>query len=222
MLQQFYNSFSTWELETILEYCSKAQITPDKPPDAGGRTLAGVPPSIFLLMISNLAHLREPQIMSIIRSYVPDRAITSWPLDSPPVGLFLLLVDEKIDVRTWASQQISLYKIKPLPDENFLSVHSQVIEAATSAITSLSRSQTLEPWSQGFAFPNDPVVLWAGYCTMLRFVPVKLLQPSTSLKLNLRKIVVAHLSDTGSRKYLYYCLTTCHDLTELDSVAICV
>ena len=157
---------------------------------------------MFLLMISNLAHLRDPRTMPIIRSYIPDRTITSWPLDSPPPGLFLLLVDEKPEVRNWASAQIALYKTKPAPDESFMSAHSQVVEAVTDAITSLSRSQTLEPWSPGFAFPSDPQLLWTGYCTMLRFVPVKLLETGSSSKLDLRKIIIAHLSDTGSRQYL--------------------
>ena len=68
--------------------------------------------------------------MSIIRSYVPEREITSWPLDSPPPGLFLLLVDENLEVRTWAFRQAELYKTRPLPDDSFLAAHAQTRPAA--------------------------------------------------------------------------------------------
>lgn len=202
MLKEFYKSFATWELETILEYCKKAHVSPDIHTNTDNKSLADVPPSIVLLMLSNLHHLRDPRVISIIRSYSPDKPITNWPLDSPPAGLFLLLMDEKSEVRTWAYQQIALYKTTPLPAEQFLSTYSEVLEAATSTITSLSPGQMLEPWSAGFAFPNDPAVIWPGYCTMLRFAPVKWMRPSPSFKIDLRKVVIAHLSDTGNRQSL--------------------
>lgn len=197
-IKQFYTSFSTWELETILEYCKQAQISPDDTSSPKTKTLLDIPPSIALLALANLHHLRDPRIMRIIRAYTPDTPIQGWPAESPPAGLFLLLMDEKPDVRAWAYQQIALYTTTPMAQDHFLASELEVLDAATSAVTSSAAG----PWSDGFAFPADPAVLWPGYCTLLRFVPVQWMQPGEKFKTDLRKVVIAHLSDTGARQSL--------------------
>ena len=203
ILKEFYKSFSQWELETVLEYCKKAEISPNTAIPPENKTLADLSPSILLLMLSNPVNLRNPTVMQIIQSYVPTKPIGDWPLDSPPVALFLLLMDEKIEVRSWAYKQITTYTTTPMPSEQFLTAYEEVLSAATHAVTSLSPNSTLAPWSDGFTFPNDPTTLWPGYCTMIRFVPVQWLQPNKSFNIDLRKVIIAHLSDTGNRESLY-------------------
>jgi senataxin len=140
--------------------------------------------------------------MQLIRLYVPTKPIQGWPLDAPPAGLLLLLLDEKLEVRTWAYQQVALYTTTPMPAEQFLTSHQEVLSNATNVITSLTPNNILQPWGSEFSFPSSPDLLWPGYCTILRFVPVKWMKPSATFKIDLRKIVIVHLSDTADREFL--------------------
>lgn len=201
ILKEFWESFSVWELETVLEYCKRSHISSDSATSPGSpRTLLDAPVSIVLLMLSNLTTLRDPRIITLIRSHVPDKPILGWPLDAPPAGLFLLLMDESPEVRRWAYQQVARYAITPMPLACFVQAHVEALEATVNAVSSPGTSDTSQPWSPGFTFPSDPAVLWPGFCTMLRFVPPERIKPDIASKIDLRSVIVAHLSDVGNRQ----------------------
>ncbi|EKM51498.1 uncharacterized protein PHACADRAFT_199007 [Phanerochaete carnosa HHB-10118-sp] len=202
-LQQFWDSFAVWELEIALKYCEQSNLLPiatgtSSSSSDNSATLLNVPPSIVLLMLSNLQILRDPRTFSLIRTLSPDRPISAWPLDSPPAGLLLLLMDEDKGVRTWAYQQVARYTTTPMPLECFIQSHVEVLVATVAAVSSSNLNAEPQSWSPDFSFSRDPLILWSGYATMLRFVPPERMGANIAHKADLRKAIVTHLSDTGT------------------------
>lgn len=177
-------------------------VAVDKPANSSA-SLCDVPPAIVYSMVIDLRTLSSPRIISAIHDYPPSSLIRDWPLDLPPVGLFLLLMDEHAGVRTWAQQQIATYKTTPLPLAQFSLTYVTALGDTTNQVissgeTSLSNSAS-EVVHSSFPFIKDPGSLWQGYCTFLRFVPVELLVSNRLIRSDIRHVIVGHLHDTSNR-----------------------
>lgn len=157
--------------------------------DLSGQPLAATLPAISFRIVSNLAILQNPQIMSIIQSEPPNNFIDGWPDPLPP-GILMLLAHEHAGVRRWAEKQASQSKTIPISRDKFSASHESAVEALSSA---LDPEQTqLTP----FPFAKDPNLLCQGFRAALRLVPVEYLQTGKTYR-----VVNRHLHDTGSRKW---------------------
>lgn len=194
VLTAFYKSFNNQLLQFVLETCKNEQLSPDSPSPTG-KSLSDLPPSVVYLMVSELEFIRNSKIMGIICSHVPKQPITGWSCEAPPAGLFLLLMEKTPEVRAWAASQVALCSRRPMSSERFLPMYSDVLRLCTNAITSPGSCNEPE------LFSEEPLALWRGYSVMLRFIPQGWLQSSREIQLDVRQVVIGHLSDVGPRKY---------------------
>ena len=162
------------------------------------RTLVHVPQPILYHILCNPSVLREPPILSYIRTAVLPDDVSDWPTDPPPPGLLLLMMDESPDVRRW-TQSIALNcKIVPIALDSFTRPFRAVVELISDAFTvkkSKSLLNTMAPAQ--YAFAQDAASLWAGFLNVLRLVPVELLTSNAGIKVDLRRIVIGHLHNIG-------------------------
>ncbi|KAJ7109726.1 SEN1 N terminal-domain-containing protein [Mycena crocata] len=173
ILAGFYQSFEAWELSTVLEAIA-------------GQTLAAVSPAIAYRIVSNLTILQDPKILSIIHSELPMIVIDDWPTETLPPGILLLLADEQLAVRQWAERQTSQCKTIPIPRDRFFPSHVKALEDLVEALDPSTHTQTR------FPLCKDRDILWLGFWTALKTVPVEYLQ--TGL---IYRIVNGHLHDVG-------------------------
>ena len=194
-LRRFYKTFDDSLIQFILDSCESNQLRPDQP-STNAKTLADIPAPIFYLMFSNTAIVQDARILGLLRTHVPSDPVLGWPTDSPAAGLLLLLMEKTPAVRSWAMLQVNVYTRRPIPQEQFTTVHFDVLEMSTHAISPPTSSP--EP----SFFSDDLVALWKGYSTMLRFTPEQWLRPSKSTHLDIRHTVITHLSDNGPREWI--------------------
>ncbi|KAJ7935638.1 hypothetical protein B0H13DRAFT_1854272 [Mycena leptocephala] len=173
ILAGFYQSFEAWELSTVLE-------------DITGQSLASTSPAIGYRIVSNLTILQDARIMSIIHSDPPSASIDSWPSDPIPPGILILLMDEESEVRKWAENQVSLSRVIPIPQDRFSPSHIIAFDAAIKALDPVPVS------AAPFSFARDQQILWSGFWTVLKLVPVEYLQTGI-----IYRAVKAHLHDIG-------------------------
>lgn len=192
VLVAFYKSFNSKLLEVVLGRCKNAQLFPDS---TSGRTLAELPPSLVYLMLSELDYLRNSKVMGIIYSHVPDKPITGWPTEAPPAGVLMLLMERSSEVRAWATSQVALCTRRPMNSDQFLPVYGDTLRLCTNAITSPGSG------SESDLFSGELLELWNGYSVILRYVPQDWLYSSRDRPLDIRQVVIGHLSDTGPREY---------------------
>ena len=156
-------------------------------------------------MLSNLKILQDARVLNVLQECVPTRAFSEWPDDIPPVGLLLLLMHTEEKVRDWARVQLATYKDAPMKSEEFLPMYIEALEKATKIIglfdaQLLKVDRSSDTFKDPFPFSRDPSQLWLGYSSFLRFVPPERLRSSEMFRLDVRRIVISHLSDPGIRK----------------------
>ncbi|KAI0785263.1 SEN1 N terminal-domain-containing protein [Abortiporus biennis] len=200
VLQNFYQSFNEWECSMVLEGFASSKILPE-PTHPLTETLAAVSPAIVYHALANLRILEDPRIIRIIESYSPPSTISGWPSDVPPAGLFVLMLASKQEVRHWALHQLAQYKSTPMSSEQFLPMYSEALESVVGNIMGSRAAEESRKSSSrmgNFPFADDPSILWAGFCGVLRFVPHEWFQPSAMFKPDIRHAIIGHLSDTGA------------------------
>lgn len=178
----------------LLDGLKKFQLSPETAAGSG-RALSDVPPAILYHIFYNLRILRDPGAAKIIHSCIPDVPISSWPIDFPPPGLFLMLIDGHPGVRNWAQQQISLCKQTPIPKGHFSPMHRRILKSVTDVVMSAQAANEIQH-EYPMSFVSDASLMWSGYCMVLRYVPVEFFHTGN---LDLRHVVVGHLHDTGPR-----------------------
>ena len=208
----FYKSFDQWELEGVLEALANSGISLHHPDSSRQRTLSDAPSAVVYNMVANLTILKDPRILSFIRSLGPSQPLPGWPTDPLPAGLLILMLDEASNVRRWARNQASRCTIVPIPREKFVGSYQTAVEAVAYALSSSNPSSALSSpafppppdsylasSTSPFSFASDPANLWSGFCAVLRLVPPESLSSSTHQRADLRRIVTSHLHDTGAR-----------------------
>ncbi|KAJ6619424.1 SEN1 N terminal-domain-containing protein [Mycena sp. CBHHK59/15] len=187
ILKGFYESFEAWELSTVLE-------------DLSGQPIAAAPPAIGYRIVSNLTILKDPQILSIIRSAPPSGPLHGWPSDPLPPGMFILLMDQDSGVRKWAESQASECKLIPIPRNTFTTSHVAALEALLATLDPISKSERTD-LPTPFTLAGDPIILWSGFWSVLKLIPVESLKSGV-----IRRIVSGHLHDSGPQfVYILYC-----------------
>lgn len=172
-------------------------------------TLSDAPSAVVYHMVCNLEIMQDSRILSLIRDYPPSDLLPGWPIDPPPVGMLMLLVDENPKVRQWAKNQISRCKIVPIPKEKFVGPYQVAMDAIACAVSAGTQIVSVDSTNtviagggtfHSFSYATDPTDLWSGFCALLRLIPPELLNSSTLRNVDLRRLVTGHLHDTGPRQ----------------------
>jgi senataxin len=211
-LENFYQSFEQWELEGVLEVLANAGISLHNPDSSRPRTLSDAPSAVVYNMVANLTILKDPRILSFIRSLVPSQPLPGWPTDPLPAGLLILMLDEVSSVRRWARNQAARCTIVPIPKEKFVGSYRTAVQIVVYALSLSDHGNTSAspPFplasdshsarsSSPFSFAIDIADLWSGFCAVLRLIPPESLSSNTHQYADLRRIVANHLNDTGPR-----------------------
>lgn len=168
------------------------------------RTSQEVPQPVSYHIVSNMRVFRDPRVLPLIRLCPPT---STWPLDPPPPGLFVLLMDESSAVRQWAKAQIIKSTQVPMLEHQFVSGHESALQAVISAL-SLSRegegTTTTTTYSTILnSLSSDSSELWAGFSQFLRYLPTEVLAKSSE-GIGCRRIVTGHLHDIGRREFISF------------------
>lgn len=160
-----------------------------------------VPQPLLYHMVSNMRVFRDPRVLPLIRACPP---ISTWPLDPPPPGLFVLVMDESSAVRQWAKAQITKSTQVPMLEHQFVAGHELALQAVTRALT-LSREGegTTTDSVISNSFSSDSNELWAGFSHILRHLPTEVLA-KPSEEIGYRRIVTGHLHDIGRRELISF------------------
>ncbi|KAI6114047.1 SEN1 N terminal-domain-containing protein [Pisolithus sp. B1] len=202
VVKGFYSNFDEWELSLVKGALASAGVNGAR---VNAEALGKLPPAVLYHMVSNLRILRDPTVMSVIRSRP---STSSWPKDVPPPGLLILLFDESREVRQWARSFISSCTEVPMPEARFATGHEVALQAIFSLLTkargeaSSSRSTALPSPTvesapevlRSIAVVSDPRELWIGYSQVLRLLPNQVLL-KTYGGVDCRRMVIGHLHD---------------------------
>ncbi|KAG1848713.1 SEN1 N terminal-domain-containing protein [Suillus subalutaceus] len=200
VLGSFYSKFDDWELSVVVEALVRFGI------DLSSSRLASripqeVPQPVLYHMVSNMRVFRDPRVLPLIRACPP---ISTWPLDPPPPGLFVLVMDESSSVRQWAKAQIIKSTQVPMLEHQFVAGHELALQEVISVLT-LSREgeATMTDSVMLNSFSSDSSELWAGFSQILRHLPTEVLAKS-SKGIGYRRIVTGHLHDIGRREFISF------------------
>ncbi|KAF5382581.1 hypothetical protein D9615_002787 [Tricholomella constricta] len=190
-LNAFYQTLEIWELDMVLQDLTKANLV-GQSAESRQRTLSDVPQAVVYRMVSNWTIFKDARIISVIHDRPPTGPLLSWPKDTLPSGMLLLLMDEKAGVRQWAQAQASNCSAGPMADDHFIGSYLDAIETIGRQLT----DPTLNAHST-FSFAQDPSDLWPGFRIAVRQIPANALGSRIRQYSDLRGIVTRHLYDTG-------------------------
>jgi senataxin len=147
---------------------------------------------------------------SFLRQYQHSDPFDNWPLDPPPAGLLVLMMDESPLVRTWAKAQCSKSQTIPIPIDKFSRQYRISLDAIIRALTSnnpnhhqASSVETIgsnsAPSFGSYPFAPNPGDLWSAFASVLRFIPPDLFTFNGRQLIDIRHTVTGHLHDVGPR-----------------------
>ncbi|KAG2359476.1 SEN1 N terminal-domain-containing protein [Suillus spraguei] len=192
VLKSFYSKFDDWELSVVIEALVRLGIDLSSSKLAS-RTPQEVPQPVLYHIVSNMRVFRDPRVLSFIRGCPP---ISAWPLDSPPPGLFVLVMDESPAVRQWAKAQIIKSTQVPMLEHQFVTGHELALQAVIDALMLSRDGEGTTDSAIPQSFSSDASELWAGFSQILRHLPTEILAKS-SKGFGYRRIVTGHLHDIG-------------------------
>lgn len=86
-------------------------------------------------------------------------------------------------------------------------MHAEALEEVSAIVaTAPPSNESKATRLTSIPVTDDASILWSSYSTVLRFVPYEWLQSSAILKMDVRKVVIGHLSDIGTRRCSSPCL----------------
>lgn len=204
-VEGFYDSFDDWERRATLDDLASVGISLGAERSFAQRKMLEVPAIIFHIL-SNLAILKDPTILSILHAFPPLEPLRDWPSDPIPPGLMILMMDESLDVRQWAKAQAAKCKVVPIALDKFSRSHDQSLEAIASALSSsssefpaMSTPNNTMTATPRYTFASQPEDLWSGFTSVIRLIPPSALTSSPRRNADIRRIVTGHLHDDGPR-----------------------
>ena len=212
-LLDFWNVFHEWELKTVVEGLGRAGFLQSNAAQSTSLpSLSDAPPVLLYRAVCNLRVLQDEQIINMLQIHTPSGLVAGWPIDPPLAGILLLLLIENENVRRWAKAQVAECKVVPITKEHFTNAYVAVIQVVAHTIstdvagfaevldelgaTFLLRTQG----HPGFPFAESSVDLWAGIYEFIRFIPPAQLLTDGRRRADLRRLVIGHLHDVGSRQ----------------------
>ncbi|KAF8073606.1 SEN1 N terminal-domain-containing protein [Lyophyllum atratum] len=191
VLNAFYQTLETWELDMVLQDLTKATLL-GQPANSVQQTLSAAPPAVAYRMVSNWTIFKDSRILSVIHEYPPTGPFPIWPKDPLPPGMLVLLMDDKPNVRRWAEAHAAKCAVVPMSNDHFVGSYLDAVEIIGRHLTDPALNANLP-----FSFALDPSDLWSGFRTVLRHIPIEALGSTTREYSDLRGIVARHLYDTG-------------------------
>ncbi|KAF8645168.1 hypothetical protein AX16_007996 [Volvariella volvacea WC 439] len=191
----FFNNFEEWELSVVLEALKQLGINDVS--DLGNKKLSDFPSPLVYRMVSNWTIFRNPQVLAMIRACPPTEPFLDWPSDPLPAGLFLLLLDTQADVRHWAKSQAMRCQAVPIDSTKFVGSYRLAYEVICNTLASAGGDQLIPHTLNAFSLSTNPMDIWSGISSALRLIPVDILIPKAKQPIDIRRVVIGHLHDTG-------------------------
>lgn len=198
ILDGFWASYDAWDVDQILGELGRLGITPMNT-SSSLHSLSDLPSPILFRLMSNWAAFADARVQKILQSFPPNTVFEDWPTSVIPPGMLVFFMEQTSTTRQWASTQASRY-ISPLSVANFTDGHIHALEAISRCLVSRDPPSVISE-NMPFRFAVDIFDLWAGFATALRFIPVEYLKSTDKCKVDVRRLVSGHLSDTGTREY---------------------
>jgi senataxin len=189
VLLEFYNAMAKWEAQEILNILASVGIA-----EGSSQQLSLAPPAITYQMVCNVRILQDARILSILRSCAPSSPISEWPVNTLPPGLFVLFMNDNIEVRKWAMMQSERCHQVPLPPSQFTYAHAQLLEHMVTVVDGTMSSSP-------FCVSSDRDVQWLGLKLAVRRCPAQALIAGPNIKIDVRKLASSHIQDQGSRAF---------------------
>ncbi len=170
-------------------------------PAASPQSLSSVSVGVVYRIVSNLAIFQDERILAVIDNHTPEEPLAGWPSDPYPPGMFILLMHRNIRVRQWAKAQFARCSQIPLSNESFGEPYHQVFEYPRTHFLRQfrvrSRTSSKAPAALLATLSSDNSILWEAFLCALRLLPPDELLYVTSQNIDMRRLVVRHLSDRG-------------------------
>ena len=163
------------------------------------QSLSDLPSPILFRLVSNWTAFADARVQLIFQSFPPKIVFTHWPTSIIQPGMLVLLMEETSTTRKWASAQASRF-LSPLLATNFTDGHVHALEAIVHALVSRELPNLMSK-NMPFRFAENIIDLWVGFNIALRFIPVEYLSYHDKCKVDVRRLVSGHLSDTDIREY---------------------
>ncbi|TDL22012.1 hypothetical protein BD410DRAFT_749221 [Rickenella mellea] len=201
ILRRFWSDFDKWLAKSAREALAKAGVTP-----RSRKTFAEAPAAVVYLMVSTLAALEDPDVVTLIETrYLPSR-IPEWPIDPPAPGIIPLVVHDSRYVRRWA--KIQLERSKSMTKDQFSNPYKRALDALIGSIARKDRSFSrgaptyLLAWAPIQVLPfvsADPETVWSGMATLFRILPPECFVGSSKplKQIDLRRLALGHLHDNA-------------------------
>ncbi|KAF9049605.1 hypothetical protein BDZ89DRAFT_1057486 [Hymenopellis radicata] len=194
----FNRSFEQSEANSVIDILARVGLSPTQT-SPSTKSLSDVPSAVVYRMLANFGVFQDERILSIIDKYPPSVPV-HWPLDILPAGMLLLLLHRNPLVREWATKQAAKCTIVPIPNEAFNGPYSEVLKViafiysppSTTTIPSMANLSHLRAF-----FVTEPILLWSSFLPLLKLIPPESLVSGTFQHVDIRRVLVAHLHDTG-------------------------
>jgi len=198
ILDGFWASYDAWDVDQLLGELGRLGVTPMNT-SSSLQSLSDFPSPILFRLVSNWTAFADARVQKIFQSFPPKNVFAHWPTSIIPPGILVLLMEETSTTRKWASTQASHF-LSPLLATNFTDGHVHALEAIVHALVSREPPNLMSK-NVPFRFAANTIDLWAGFSTALRFIPVEYLKYNDRCKVDVRRLVSGHLSDTDIREY---------------------
>ncbi len=195
---EFNRSFEESEANSVIDILTRIGLSPTQT-SPSAKSLSDVPSAVVYRMLANFGVFQDARILSIVDKYPPSVPLR-WPLDILPAGILLLLLHRNPLVRDWATKQTAKCTIVPIPNEAFNGPYSEVLKViafiysppSTTTIPSMANLTHLRAF-----FVAEPISLWSSFLPLLKLIPPESLVSGTFQHVDIRRVLVAHLHDTG-------------------------
>jgi len=198
ILDGFWASYDAWDVDQLLRELGRLGVTPMNT-SSSLQPLSDLPSPILFRLVSNWTAFADARVQKILQSCIPKNVFTNWPTSIIPPGVLVLLMEQTSTTRKWASAQASRF-LSPLLAVNFTDGHVHALEVIIYGLVSQESPNSMSK-NMPFRFATNIIDLWAGFSTALRFIPIEHLIYNDKCKVDVRRLVSGHLSDTGIREY---------------------
>lgn len=198
-LDAFFSEFNKWELQEVwndLERIEQAAALPDVQPIRS----VNLPIGTTYRLVTNWTIFQDPRVLSFLQKGILSLHavdLANYPI---PPGILVLLLADNSHLRTWAVTQAS--KSMMIKPELFIGAYVEAVETVLHVLSTYDATHSTPSVGPPLMahLPFAPLSeLWSGFNKLLRFIPPEWLKKPTGTPLLIKRIVLGHLQDEGSR-----------------------
>jgi senataxin len=196
---EFFSFVEKWELQCVLDKLCEAKIL-SKPTYSVANKSFTSSPTLAYRIITNLGVMLDIRILTAIMAVPPTSAFKEWEDAPVPSGLLVLLLNKEDRVRSWAKGQLADSRI------NMEHFHPMILPIISGALTihssplassDGSASASVQQDHSGYPLTKDAATLSSQLAEVLKRIPRKLLISSPNQPVDLRRLILSRLHDTG-------------------------